>query len=266
MNIPKIDETSPLSWHQSFVYDQIEVFGSNENPAYSNAYKNRVNSLIGFVKKYTPSKGSILDIAAGSGNITLALANEGFLMTWNDLREDLIPYVKQKEAAETINYLPGNIFDLDTGNFDAVIISEIIEHTAHPDEFLKKITTLVKRGGFIFLSTPIGSYFLNRLPRFSTFTNPEVFEKIQFQPNADGHIFLLHIDEIVKMADQNGLTVIEKKLNNNPLTSGHIKLHYLLRILPVFIVRFMEKLTNSLPLCVSKKLHANMVIVLQKSS
>jgi 2-polyprenyl-3-methyl-5-hydroxy-6-metoxy-1,4-benzoquinol methylase len=41
--------------------------------------------------------------------------------------------------------------------FDAVLITEVIEHVAHPDEFLAKTAALVKPHGSIVLTTPNGT-------------------------------------------------------------------------------------------------------------
>jgi 2-polyprenyl-3-methyl-5-hydroxy-6-metoxy-1,4-benzoquinol methylase len=132
-----------------------------------------------------------------------------------------------------LHYLPGNVFELDfNAYFDVVLIAEVVEHVAHPDEFLKKIARMIKPEGYIVMATPNGGCFMNRLPKFSDCPDPAQFEAVQFQPNPDGHIFLLHIDEINHLAHQAGLSVKELRLFTNPLTNEHIKLGVLLKVLP----------------------------------
>lgn len=264
MRKPVFDSNWPSSWKLSYEYDLMEVFGVQKHPGYVYGYQNRKNALIGAITESLPTGSKILDVAAGSGNFSLILAEKGYQMVWNDLRSDLADYVKLKQETGSLEYLPGNVFDLTETQFDGVIISEIIEHVAHPDVFLTKIASLIKPGGYVFLSTPLGSYFLNRLPKFSTFSNPEIFEKEQFKPNADGHIFLLHTYEIEKLAHQARLSLKRMEYNNNPLTMGHIGLHQLLRFLPSGFISSIEGLTKRLPAYVTKKLHCNVIAVLQK--
>jgi 2-polyprenyl-6-hydroxyphenyl methylase/3-demethylubiquinone-9 3-methyltransferase len=206
----------------------------------------------------------ILDIAAAQGNFSLHLAELGYEVTWNDLREDLIDYVKLKHEKGIIHYLPGNILSLNTNQkFDVVLLAEVIEHVAHPDQLLKKVAEFVKPGGHIVMTTPNGEYFYNRLPRFSDCSNPEIFESVQFKPNSDGHIFLLHKDEIYQIAQAANLTV--KKINffTNPLTNDHIKTWLLLKFLPRSFVDWLESLTQQLPLRIRKRISNGTAVLIE---
>lgn len=42
-----------------------------------------------------------------------------------------------------------------------VLMTEIIEHVAHPDEFLTRIASLVRPGGWVIITTPNGGYWRN---------------------------------------------------------------------------------------------------------
>jgi 2-polyprenyl-3-methyl-5-hydroxy-6-metoxy-1,4-benzoquinol methylase len=130
------------------------------------------------------------------------------------------------------------------------------------DEFLRTIAQMLKPGGHIVLTTPNGGYFKNTLPKFSDCPDPSQYEIMQFKPNSDGHIFLLHLDEIEQLTYQAGLVVKETRLVTNPLTNGHVKLHHLLKLLPKSWVETCEKLTCSLPLTVKRKLHTTTVALL----
>ena len=80
------------------------------------------------------------------------------------------------------------------------------------------------------MSTPNGDYIRNKLPRFSDFPDPSVFESIQFQPNADGHIFLLYEDEVRTLSARAGLTVKEFHYVANSLINGHMKLRTIITL------------------------------------
>ena len=87
---------------------------------------------------------TILDIAAAHGNFTLALAELGYRVTWNDLRAELAEYVQRKHERGAVEYMPGNCFELAPRNsFDCVLFTEVIEHVAHPDEFMIKVARLI---------------------------------------------------------------------------------------------------------------------------
>jgi 2-polyprenyl-6-hydroxyphenyl methylase/3-demethylubiquinone-9 3-methyltransferase len=262
-----IQDSWPDSWQYSYPYDLEEVYGEITNRGYAYAYENRRKQTLRLLSEVLTPGARILDIAAAQGNFSIALAEMGYKVTWNDLREELADYVRLKQESGEINFAPGNAFELSFPSpFDAVLITEIIEHVAHPDEFLKKTAQLVKPGGYIVMTTPNGAYFRNPLPKFSHCQDPSVFESVQFKPNADGHIFLIHPDEIPALAAHAGLEVEEAVLYNNPLTNGFMKTELLLKLLPRGLVNSMEAITQRLPDSIGCNLQLQMGVRFRKPS
>ncbi|WGV24078.1 class I SAM-dependent methyltransferase [Halotia branconii] len=253
----------PDSWKYSYTYDLLEIYGETNHQGYAYAYANRRRHILELIQKVAKPGAKVLDVAAGQGNFSLMLAELGYEVTWNDFREDLIDYVKLKREYGTINYVPGNVFSVSFDfDFDVVLIAEIIEHVAHPNEFLNKIAQMVKPGGYIIMSTPNGEYFQNRLPKFSECQDPSVFESMQFQPDADGHIFLLHLDEVKLIAQQANLSILETRLFNNTLTNGYLKSRNLFKVMPHNWINVCEKFTNQLPVILQRKVHSSMAVLL----
>jgi 2-polyprenyl-3-methyl-5-hydroxy-6-metoxy-1,4-benzoquinol methylase len=259
------DHTWPTSWKNCYDHDLLEIYGNLSVRGHSYHYANRFKRTLDLVKKTIKPGSKILDLAAAQGNFSLSLAELGYEVTWNDLREELIDYVKLKYEKGIIHFLPGNIFELNPdAQFDFILLGEVIEHVAHPDQFLKTVVQLVKPGGYIVMTTPNGEYFRNNLPKFSDCSDAGQFEASQFKPDADGHIFLLYLDEVKSLAGQSGLDLVETQLFNNPLTRGALRLETLLRLIPHSWVDTFENFTQSLPFFVSKKLHINMAFLLAR--
>lgn len=249
------EETWPAAWHDCYGYDLAEVYGQPDHLGYANAYANRRAQTLRLVASVLKPGARILDVAAAQGNFTLALAEKGYRVTWNDLRGELADYVRLKHEFGEVKYAPGNVFDLvNEDRFDAAIITEVIEHVAHPDEFLRNIARLVRRGGYVIMTTPNGAYFKNDLPKFSDCVDPSEFEASQFGPNADGHIFLLHPAEIERLASEAGLETVELLQFTNPITAGYLKTEALLRIVPRGAVEALERLSSMLPSVMREKL------------
>jgi 2-polyprenyl-6-hydroxyphenyl methylase/3-demethylubiquinone-9 3-methyltransferase len=256
----------PQSWKESYFYDQSEIYGEITHYGYAYAYEKRRRETVRLLTEVLPPGARVLDVAAAQGNFSLTLAELGFDVTWNDLRAELADYVRLKHERGQITFAAGNAFELEFPSlFDAVLITEIIEHVAHPDDFLAKAAALVRPGGYIVMTTPNGGYFRNRLPKFSDCADPAVFEAMQFKPNADGHIFLLHVDEIEPLARRAGLVVEKIALFTNPLTAGHVKTERLLKILPRRIVEIAEIVGRSLPSRLKKKALVQMAVRFRKA-
>lgn len=247
----------PESWKLSYRFDLEEIWGRISNRGYAYAYETRRQQTLALIEgaqDALPPGARVLDIAAAQGNFSLLLAEMGYRVTWNDLRSELADYTRLKHEHGHIDYAPGNAFELQFAQpFDAVLITEVIEHVAHPDDFLRKTAQLVRPGGYVFMTTPNGAYLRNTLPKFSDCKDPRVHEAAQFQPDADGHIFLLHPEEIHQMAAQSGLVVEEVTFFTNPLTNGHLKTEALLRLLPQRWVAALEALSQKLPTVLARK-------------
>jgi 2-polyprenyl-6-hydroxyphenyl methylase/3-demethylubiquinone-9 3-methyltransferase len=227
-------------------------------------YRLRFEKALELVAAYLSPGARVIDIAAAQGNFSLALAERGYEVTWNDLREELAGYVALKHDSGNIRYVAGNAFELNERGFDGALIAEIIEHVAHPDAFLAKVAELVRPGGYIFLTTPNGAYIRNTLPRFSDCPDPRIFEGIQFKPDSNGHIFLLYRDELCSFAERSGLDVERLEFFANPLTSGHMKLASLHRLVPHGAIMTMEAATQRLPMALSERLASQMIACFRK--
>jgi len=255
----------PESWKISYEYDLLEIYGEKSSMGYVYAYQKRFNTTLGLIQSALPSGSSVIDIAAAQGNFSLTLAERGYKVVWNDLRSDLIDYVKLKYEKGNIKYLAGNAFELNQSEqFDCVLISEVIEHVAHPDQFLLNAAAITKPGGIVVMSTPNGQYFKNSLPKFSECTDPSVFESEQFKPNADGHIFLLWPDEISWLSKVTQLKIESTIYHTNPLTAGHIKLEAVLRLLPKKSIFFVENAISRFPLALKTHITTSSVTLFRK--
>lgn len=248
MKHPTPEATWPDSWRLSYEFDLSEVYGKPTHLGYAYAYQTRRHQTLALLTGAVPPPAQVLDIAAAQGNFSLGLAELGYRVTWNDLRAELAGYVQRKHERGCITYAPGDAFTLRFDvPFDAVLITEVIEHVAHPDQFLRNTAQLVKRGGYVVMTTPNGAYVRNTLPRFSDCADPSQYEAGQFKPDADGHIFLLWPDEVRRLAADAGLAIDRMVFFTSPLTNGHLKTEALLRRLPASWVHALEQATQRLP-------------------
>jgi 2-polyprenyl-3-methyl-5-hydroxy-6-metoxy-1,4-benzoquinol methylase len=255
----------PESWRHVYEFDRVEIFGDRSNPGYTRAYQTRARHLLEMAASVLAPGDRVLDVAAAQGNYTLWLAEQGYDVTWNDLRGDLEGYVRLKYERGSVRFAPGNAFELHFDEpFNLVLMTEIIEHVAHPDEFLAQVAQLTRVGGHVLLSTPNGAYFLSDRPRFSDTPDPSMYEAMQFQPDASGHVFLLHEEELEPLAAAAGLEVCEVRLFTNPLTNGHLKSSVLYPVLPGVVIDSVERATRALPRPLARRLHTAMAVLLRR--
>ena len=267
MKLPTPQPHWSETWRAAYRYDLLEL--SSRSPkhehGYVYSYRRRRSVALEFVSSVAEPGAAILDVGAAQGNFTLSLAELGYDVTWNDLRADLQEYVALKHESGAVRYLPGEVFQLPQApKYDVVLATEIIEHVAHPDQFLKTICGFAKPLGFVVLTTPNGAYFRNRLPRFSDCHDPSQFEANQFEPDADGHVFLLHPEELHRLAREVGLELVELRLFNSFVTHGWLGTHRLLRHVPESTVLALDRLVARSPISIHKRLATDMAVILRK--
>ena len=117
-------------------------------------------------------------------------------------------------------------------------------------------------GGRILITTPNGAYFRNKLPTHSQIQDFTALEKQQFQPDADGHLFLITPQEMESLAHQAGLEVERMVLWGTPAVTGHARLALLSTPAACWGCYQLERLSQSLPFSMREKACFSLFIVL----
>ena len=271
MRIPEYDPNWPASWRLSHHYDLLEVGlpevgGSETDRAYSASYRVRRHHTLALVQAVAATGARILDVAAAQGNFTLAPAERGHDMTWNDLRVELAGYVELKRERGEVRYRPGNIFELEDEPYDVVLATEVIEHVTYLDVLLDRLRELTRPGGHVVLTTPNGGYLRNPLPRFSDIPVPAEYEAMQYQPDASGHLWLLDESELTGLATAVGPTVSTTAYFTSPLTAGWLGLGPVTRRVTRAALALGETAFGRLPLTIRRRLATHLAMLLEHTS
>jgi 2-polyprenyl-6-hydroxyphenyl methylase/3-demethylubiquinone-9 3-methyltransferase len=252
MKRPVFDASWPRSWQRAYQSDCAELWGSDVNLAYTYYYQRRVREVVEAVQRYLEPGSTVLDMAAAHGNVSLTLAETGYQVTWNDLRDHVEGYVRLKYEYGVIAYAPGDVFALRSsgavpGSFDGVVAAEVIEHVAHPDALLREVQCLLRPRGYLFLSTPNARYVRNRLPSYSEIPDPTALESMQFRGGAEGHLFLLTNAELVMLAGKAGLALVWLENVISPVLTGEYGLRRTFRFVPRRAVEAIDRSMGGLP-------------------
>ena len=112
------------------------------------------SSWVSLIHTYLP-KGKVMELACGSGEITIALAKQGYEVSASDISEDMIKEAKKKAGSELIRWSVMDMSDIQDQNiYDGILCLcdsfNYLLNDAQVDQMLKGVYThLSKQGVFI---------------------------------------------------------------------------------------------------------------------
>jgi ubiquinone/menaquinone biosynthesis C-methylase UbiE len=223
--------------------DELYLY-EKENNGYEELHRSkRLKKILEAVVKYSPGE-KVLDIGTAHGDIATLLAEKGFESVALDLNKNFLNYAKKKREFGKISYVCANALNLPfkDASFDVIIMGELVEHVAYPENLLKEAKRCLKKRGVIIITTPNKHLFRGWLSGYK----PPLFEEIekksrkdlvkkQFGPSGDDHLFVFDMPSLKKFAKKQGFKVISEGYINsvlmNPIT------YPLLKIMPDFLVK-----------------------------
>lgn len=143
-------------------------------------------------KMFSPS--SLLDIGCAMGILLEEAEKAGFTARGIDISKDAAAYCRKKKLDVLEGTLSSIGHKLSDNSFDVVTAFEIIEHERDPMRMMKRVYTLLKKGGVAVVTTPnhdsgwrkiMGKWWVSyRHPEHVTFWDPqslqELFERAGF--------------------------------------------------------------------------------------
>jgi SAM-dependent methyltransferase len=248
----EIEPVLPESLKGLLKFDQREI----DNPDhYSHARLNYIDRLHKMIEVITrrfpiPQGVTVADIGCCQGNLSILLAEWGYNVTAVDINPDYLKYAQYKMERGTVKWLQGN-FDTLTMNdrFDCIVLGELIEHCAYPEDFIEKAFRHLKPSGILLVTTPNASMFKNSLPTFKKLFRREdrkYLEERQFGPDGDDHLFLFTLSEI-KFVLPSGSRLKEKGYLGGTVLINRRTTRFL-RWLPSSLAEKLERIIAVIPI------------------
>lgn len=286
----------------NYIYSQVnEIPGYNRYALYASEIRSKkkpLDYLAGKEAMYYAVKEilsgindktiKILEVGAGLGYLTYAIAQDGYNIKGLDISEDA---VKKATAYFGDYYISQDIYDFANGNFcrfDVIILTEVIEHIPDPNKFCETLLGLLNVNGKLIISTPNKSayppnqYWYTELPPVHlTWFSEETFKQIAEQQNLAVSFFdftkfnKTHFDftkfryfdfyikshEIRPTLDKNG-----RVLKPAPMVGFNVT-QRLKKNFKLFIKSFIERIVILSPLVIKKNFGRStfVCVVLQKN-
>lgn len=154
-----------------------------------------------------PTGGRVLDIGAAYGTLAIyARRRLGGDVVCTDVLPGYAPHGLLKSEGMPLVICNAELDDLPAGPFDAVILSEVLEHfNFHPAPTLRKIHAALRPGGTFLLSTPDAAEWgqvTSFYPSFDAIPQPT-----RGREWMQGHIWQYSRDELVAVLEGAGFRI-----------------------------------------------------------
>lgn len=229
-------------------HDVVEMHASSSTTVRA-SYQLRLDAIVEVVERYAPP-GLVIDLGCAQGNIALSLGRHGRYAVGVDLNPRFLRYARRKEEGESVAWLAASVEApaLRPGVAAAVVLGEILEHVAYPERTLSHAAQLVRPRGVVVATTPNGSFVRGRLGTLASIADRHSIEDRQFQPDADGHLFLLSREELIVLGTGAGLRLLHHRFYQSPPITGWPRSRSLVERVPERLRRKAEAGVQRTPL------------------
>jgi 2-polyprenyl-3-methyl-5-hydroxy-6-metoxy-1,4-benzoquinol methylase len=220
-------------WQRLRAHDIEELWDPSINPHVAATYAARLSLVEELIRRACPLPATVIDIGCAQGTLGLRLAEQGYAVTLVDVRPEALEYARARWEHGSVEYIVGGAGDVaGTGRrFDVVVCTEVLEHVPQPAELLGVLSSLVRSGGILMLTTPNADYALSRLPSFGSASQEVVDTAEPNSMDGDAHRYLFTLEELVALVRGVGLKVESAGFALPFWLEGHLKTRLAHRLL-----------------------------------
>lgn len=203
---------------------------------------NSESYVLPFIEKTKPIRigTTVMEVGTAEGGVLLPFLNRGCKCLGVDLAPARIDLAKEFLAAEVaagkVEFLCQNIYDADfisrfKGQYDIIILKDVIEHVPEQQNFIHHLKTFLKPGGQIFFGfppwyMPFGGHqqlcwkkWLSVMPYYHILPKPiykGILKMAGEYPNIIQELMEIHdtqitIERFERIVKKNGLKVLNKQ-------------------------------------------------------
>ena len=242
MRRPIRNEGWPEDILRIFEHDQQEIWDPFIAPHIYNSYHEDLRVYIKLANRYVPRL--ILDVGCAQGTLALLLGERGYKVYAIDIRESFLEYAKTRYEHGEVELICGDILKTEfKEKFDLIFANQVVEHLVYPIPLLKHLRSLLAPNGHLVMTTPNHTYIRNDLPSHSNIGVAEQYSEHNCSADGDSHFFAFTARELKGYCEEAGFTKVSVNYYATPWITGHCKVRYLHKLLPVKLLFWLNNLT-----------------------
>ncbi len=171
----------------------------SENPLRRRLYISRANAVFESIAPFLASGKRVLDIGCGGGWYLKKIAGAGAQAFGVDISKGYVDEAK-KFAGPNAVVLQASALALPfkNGFFDAVLMTEVVEHTPSPEKAMREAWRVLKPGGIFVVTAPNSYSVLEQYPKLKAKIAKKRYEHIyEFTPRSFASLAKKHGFEVI---------------------------------------------------------------------
>jgi len=140
----------------SYVKENSEAYLQYTEFNHSPIHRNRLACIIHMIQQSSTDPLSILEIGCGLGNIAIPVASLGHKVTAIDVHGPSLEDAAKRNPFPNLTLKQQPLEEMDIGTFDAVILTEVLEHVPEHKKMLKHIRNGMRDDARLMLTVPNG--------------------------------------------------------------------------------------------------------------
>jgi len=167
------------------------------------------SQIIEWIEQERPSE--VLEVGTATGYLSAEMAKRGCVVT--GIEQD--PEMAKLAEQHCHKLITGDVEHLDfskLGQFDAIVLGDVVEHLRHPQQFLEQVVKLLKPGGKILMSLP---NVANIWVRLNLLLGRFNYSRVGILDET--HLRFFTLESSKKIARDSGLDVIRTSVTPIPL-------------------------------------------------
>ncbi len=175
----------------------------------------------------------VLDLGCSLGNISKGLLANRNEVYGIDVAKESVDFCKKLGIKAKVHNVEEGKMPYKDDFFDVVVFSEVVEHLFNTDHAIREIYRVLKKGGYLIITTP-NIAALNRRLKLFLGLNPGIDLGIESSGDerAIGHIRYFTFDSLKKLLRRNGLRVVH--MSSDVIMLNRLRMYEMAKIFPRF--------------------------------
>lgn len=203
---------TPVNYEQIDDFDVIAYYLQHEH-----VIRNRYQKVFSFIESLV-APGQFLDIGAGMGFSLDVAIQRGWMATGLEPNPELAAHARGRGLDVDNAYLTGAI----SGEYDFVLIDNVLEHILQPADFLRHSVRLLKPSGVMMVAVPPMDWLRKGLGSSSWVRSRVSIPQINIFYDVDQHVNIFSRKAMGSLLQSTGLRLLDVRFHhslayNNPL-------------------------------------------------